>query len=101
MHRVGSDKPFFAVLLIISGLYVLLLISMLAANAAFIISGSGTPTISPEWSSEHPIAALFIDNPIGAALADPNIQYSIYLSLISCTITTILSLWVAVPVGYL
>ena len=31
----------------------------------------------------------------------PEIQYSVKLSLISCTITTILSLWVAVPVGYL
>ena len=31
----------------------------------------------------------------------PEIRYSVKLSLISCTITTILSLWVAVPVGYL
>ena len=35
------------------------------------------------------------------ALASPEIQYSIKLSLISCTLTTLLSLWVAVPTGYL
>lgn len=34
------------------------------------------------------------------ALKDENIQYSIKLSLISCTITMILSLIVAIPLGY-
>ena len=38
---------------------------------------------------------------IMAALATPEIQYSIKLSLISCTISTLLSVWVAVPIGYL
>jgi molybdate transport system permease protein len=44
---------------------------------------------------------LFSDNAVVAALAKPEIQYSVKLSLISCTITAILSLWVAVPIGYL
>ncbi len=35
-----------------------------------------------------------------APLMEPEIQYSLKLSLISCTLTTILSLWVAVPFGY-
>lgn len=35
------------------------------------------------------------------ALASPEIQYSIKLSLVSCTLTTLLSLWVAIPTGYL
>src|SRR5439155_21416608 len=35
-----------------------------------------------------------------AALASDKIRYAIKLSLASCTITTILSLWVAVPLGY-
>jgi molybdate transport system permease protein len=35
------------------------------------------------------------------ALASPEIQYSLKLSLVSCTLTTLLSLWVAVPTGYL
>ena len=35
-----------------------------------------------------------------AALDSPEIRYSIKLSLLSCTLTTILALWIAVPVGY-
>ena len=31
----------------------------------------------------------------------PDIRYAIRLSLISCTLTAILSVWVAVPLGYL
>ncbi len=38
---------------------------------------------------------------IQASLADPNIQFSIWLSLITATISAILSMWVAVPTGYL
>lgn len=33
-------------------------------------------------------------------LADPRVQFSIWLSLISCTISAIGSMWVAVPTGY-
>ncbi|MBI3410529.1 MAG: ABC transporter permease [Planctomycetes bacterium] len=36
-----------------------------------------------------------------AALDSPAIRYAIKLSLLSCSLTTILSLWVAVPIGYL
>jgi molybdate transport system permease protein len=36
-----------------------------------------------------------------SALVSPDIRYSIALSLISCTISTLLSLLVAVPIGYL
>ncbi len=35
------------------------------------------------------------------ALRSPEIRFAIRLSLISCSITTILALWVAVPLGYL
>ena len=101
MHRVASDKPFYVILFAICAVYVALLLAMLAADAAYLVTGIGEPTFSPEWSQAHPWAAMFVDNPIGAALADPNIQYSVYLSLISCAITTVLSLWVAAPVGYL
>ncbi len=34
------------------------------------------------------------------ALMSPEIRYAIVLSLISCTVSTILSLWVAIPIGY-
>ncbi len=100
-HRIGSDTPFYATLIVISCTYLLLLVSMLMANAAFLASGAGEPTISEEWSQANPWWARVIDNPVGAALADSNIQYAIYLSLVSCTISTILSLWVSVPLGYL
>ena len=35
------------------------------------------------------------------ALADENIQYSIKFSLITCTISAIISVWIAVPIAYL
>ncbi|QGQ32702.1 ABC transporter permease [Gimesia maris] len=38
---------------------------------------------------------------IWKAFAKPEIRYAIWLSLISCAITTVLSLWVSVPIGYL
>ncbi len=40
-------------------------------------------------------------NPLVQALRSRDIQFSIMLSLISCTITTMLSVWVAVPIGYI
>ena len=60
------------------GTYLVLVVAMLAADLFF-------TTPSHLWK----------------ALASPDIRYSIRLSLISCTITAILSLWVAVPLGYL
>jgi molybdate transport system permease protein len=77
-HHVGSDRPFYAALVLLGGSYVFLLVSMLAADL-FYTSGS------------HMLAAL----------SKPAIRYSIKLSLVSCTLTTLLSLWVAVPIGYL
>ena len=43
---------------------------------------------------------LSLPNPLIQALRSKDIQFSIKLSLISCTLTTLLSLWVAVPIGY-
>lgn len=76
--RAGRDWPFFAGLGILSGAYVLLIVAMLAADVSFT-----TP--------QHLVRSL----------ASPEIRYSIKLSLISCTLTTLLSLWIAVPTGYL
>jgi molybdate transport system permease protein len=73
-----SDWPFFAALAILSGAYVLLIVGMLAADLSF--------------TTPHHLLG---------ALASPEIRYSIRLSLLSCTLTTLLSLWVAVPTGYL
>lgn len=45
--------------------------------------------------------AFVAENPMVVALADRKIQYSIWLSMISCTLSAILSVVVAVPLGYL
>lgn len=74
----GSDLPFVAGLAVIGGLYVVLIVAMVLADMAF-------------TSPSHLVAAL----------KNENIQYAIRLSLISCSITAILSVWVGVPLGYL
>jgi molybdate transport system permease protein len=53
------------------------------------------------WEKDHPILSRVVYNPLTKALQKPEIRYSIKLSLISCTITAIISLWVAIPIGYL
>ncbi|MFH1344129.1 MAG: ABC transporter permease [Pseudomonadota bacterium] len=77
-RQVPSDIPFFTALIAIGGFYLLLIGGMLGAMGSF-------------STVEH----------FQRALASEEIRYSIRLSLISCTLTTILSLWVAVPIGYL
>ncbi len=57
--------------------------------------------VRQSWERDHPAAARIIHNPISSALGKPEIQYSIKLSLIACTMSAILSLWVAIPTGYL
>src|SRR5262245_56142701 len=77
-HRAGSDVPFFAVMGGLGGSYLLLIVALLAADIAFTSPG-------------HFVAAL----------GKPEIQYAIRLTLISCTISALLSIWVATPLGYL
>lgn len=77
-RRNNRDWPFFAGLALLSSVYVLLILAMLAADFSF--------------TTPHHLLQ---------ALASPEIRYSIKLSLLSCTLTTLLSLWVAVPTGYL
>jgi molybdate transport system permease protein len=88
-HKVGSDVPFFVILAIVGGTYVVLLLGLLVADVAYMMLAEET---SSHWGPVGPMLA---------ALQKPEIQYSIKLSLISCTVTAILSLWVAVPIGYL
>jgi len=77
-HRVRSDAPFIAGLCLLSSVYVLLIAGMLLADLSFTTPGN------------------FL-----AALRSEEIRYAIRLSLISCSITALLSLWIAVPIGYL
>lgn len=76
--RWYGDRGFLAALILIGSFYVLMLLGMLAADLA--------------WTSPGD----FIK-----ALSSEEIQYSIRLSLMSCTVAAILSVWVAVPIGYL
>jgi molybdate transport system permease protein len=77
-HRRPADWPFFLAISVLGGAYLLLIVAMLTADASF---------TSPYR--------------IWQALGSPAIRYSIWLSLLSCSITAILSVWVAVPLGYL
>jgi molybdate transport system permease protein len=75
--RAHSDIPFWTALFILGGLYLVLILAMLFAQASF-------------TSPDHLLKAL----------DSAEIRYAIKLSLLSCCLTTILSLWVAVPIGY-
>lgn len=77
-HRVASDTFFLSGLIILGGTYVLIIVLMVLADIAY------TDTAS-----------------LLQALNSKEIRFSISLSLISCCISTALSLWVAVPIGYL
>lgn len=77
-HRAGSDAPFFVVMWALGGSYIVLILALLAADIAY-------------TSPRH----------FAAALAKPEIQYAVRLTLISCTISALLSIWVATPLGYL
>jgi molybdate transport system permease protein len=74
----GSDTPFLLALAVLGGSYAVLIVAMLLADASFTSPG-------------HLLAAL----------ASREIRYAVKLSLASSSITAILSLWVAVPMGYL
>lgn len=73
-----SDAPFYIALGVLGSVYVILILAMLVADASY-------------TSPSH----------LWAALQSREIQYAIKLSLISCSLTTLLSLWIAVPIGYL
>ncbi len=77
-HRVGSDAPFLTLMTSIGLLYVLLIVGMIASNFFY---------TSPAKFAE--------------VLTSPQVRYSTALSLITCTCSAILSVWVAVPIGYI
>jgi molybdate transport system permease protein len=74
----GSDRGFHLALAVLGGSYVLLVVGLLLADVLY----------------THP-------GQIRQALDDPQIRFAIRLSLLTSTVTTILALWVAVPLGYL
>jgi molybdate transport system permease protein len=92
-----SDTFFYIAFGMIGATYVLLVISMLVADAAYMIR----QTVRAAADAPDPWFAMLTANPIVVSLADPKIQYSIWLSMISCTLAAVLSVAVAVPLGYL
>jgi molybdate transport system permease protein len=76
--RPKSDAAFLSGMVVLGGFYVLLVVLLVAGDVCY---------TSPRelWQ----------------AFGVPEIRYSMVLSLVSSTITTILALWVAVPLGYL
>ena len=77
-ERPASDRPFIACLSVLGGTYVALILAMVLSDVVF---------TSPRHVSQ--------------ALASAEIRYAIRLSLLSSTVTAVLSLLVAVPLGYL
>lgn len=82
------DGLFLVCMAAIGSVYVLLILLMLVADAAYMLRGTN-------WNN------ILADNPIILALGKPEIRYSIILSLISCSLSAFLSLFVAVPLGWL
>ena len=80
-HR-GSDFPFFATLVSLGAIYLLLILGMLFADAWYAVTN-----VTGEEAK--------------AMMNNEDIQHSIRLTLITCTVSTLLSLLVAVPAGYL
>ena len=80
---VRSDTPFIVCLALLGGVYILLIVLMVLANLGMLVL------------SEGGLGHLM------RALRDENVRYAVWLSLISSSITTVLALWVSVPIGYL
>ena len=76
-HSTNSEQPFAALLSMLSASYIILILAMLIAGVSF----------------TSPAAVL-------TALDHSEIRHSIRLSLLTCTVATVLSLWVAIPLAY-
>lgn len=77
-RTTSGDLGFYVCLGLLGGLYVVLIVALLVADMLYTTPGD-------LWQS----------------LQKPEIRFAIVLSLASCSLTALLSLWVAVPLGYL
>ncbi|MBM4022340.1 MAG: ABC transporter permease subunit [Planctomycetes bacterium] len=92
-----ADGGFLALLGTLGGSYVVALAALLVADVAYLATAAGAPpaplgVLQPFWNAGHALAAVF---------ADPAIRHSFALTMVSCAVTTLLALVVAVPLGYL
>ncbi len=76
-RRIPSDVPFLVAIWGIAGMYLLLILAVLAADASYTSAGD-----------------------LWMAVNDPDVRASIWLTLQTCWVTAILSVIVAVPTGY-
>lgn len=83
VHVVASSAPFIVCLVLLSSVYLLLVALMILADVGYLL-----------FSDDGMDAML-------AALGSENVRYATFLSLISSSITAVVSLFVAVPIGYL
>ncbi|MEW4486629.1 ABC transporter permease [Thalassoglobus sp. JC818] len=94
-----SNSMFYITLSILGASYVVLILAMLSADFAYMIRESSAEAAFNASESSTDLAEH--RNPILKSLSDPKVQYSIWLSMTSCTFSALLSLLVAVPMGYL
>jgi molybdate transport system permease protein len=78
-----ADGAFYAIFATIGLTYLALILLLIVADSAYMLTHSSD------------------GNPIMQALQSPEIRNSIWLTLLSCAISAIISVWIAVPVGYL
>ena len=91
-----ANRVFVISFALIGATYLVLILGMLIADCAYVFEQSK----SKARNSSHFWASMMSGNPIAVSLRDPKIQYSIWLSMISCTLAAILSVVIAVPLGY-
>jgi molybdate transport system permease protein len=82
MTAARANARFSTALGLLGGTYVLLILAMVAGDVGYLVTEG------------HARKAL-------AALNSPQIRYATKLSLMSCFVAALLSLWVAIPLGYL
>jgi molybdate transport system permease protein len=99
-HDAGSDVPFYVMLGVIGGTYVVLLVGMLLADVAYMVSSDAADQVVLPTSIQWLRPVLRPVLPILTAIGKPEIRFSIQLTMVSCFFTAILSLLVAVPLGY-
>ena len=76
----GSSARFYAGLIILAGLYVSLIVALVAADGWYAANN---------WDV------------VNRTIWTKEIRYAVWLSVLSSTVAAILSLWVAIPLGYL
>jgi molybdate transport system permease protein len=96
MRRRDSDRWFLGVLGAVMASYAGLIVLVVGADVLYLVRSTLTALqASNSWWE------TLLHNPLITSLGKQEIQYAVRLTLLSCTLTALLSLVVAVPAGYL